>query len=154
MFTLYYLSLGYGVIIYDRYGLHQSFLQEFIDEGRIDYHSFTIFEKIFPKDFNLLTHTKKNVSSHWFFFSLFICPFLLILPPPSPSLFLPLSSAQRDNRFKYWHFVDAFLNETDSDMSYQIEKMQAHTSSSHFRHSLLPSLPSIPPLEVGDAQSG
>jgi hypothetical protein len=51
------LTLGYGVIIYDRYGLHQSYLQEFIDERRIDYNLFTIFEKIFPQKFNPHTPT-------------------------------------------------------------------------------------------------
>lgn len=63
MFVLYYMNLDYGIIIYDMYGLHQSYLQQFIDQEIIDYHSFTVFENIFPHVFNYQTYQKEYVST-------------------------------------------------------------------------------------------
>lgn len=62
MFVVYYLNLGYGVIIYDMYGLHQSYLQEFIDREVIDYHSYTVLENVFPHVFNAERHRREHVS--------------------------------------------------------------------------------------------
>jgi hypothetical protein len=66
MFVVYYLSLGYGVIVYDMYGLHRNFLEEFIMKKEIDYHPITIFERIFRDNFNRETHIKHQVILFYF----------------------------------------------------------------------------------------
>jgi hypothetical protein len=77
MFVSYYLNLGYGVVIYDIYGLHQSFLQQFIDEEVLDYHPFTVFETLFPQQFNYEKYLRDHVSQ-----TLLPHPFILSPPPP------------------------------------------------------------------------
>jgi hypothetical protein len=90
MFVLYYLNLGYGVIIYDIYGLHQSFLQQFIDEEVIDYHPFTVFETLFPKQFNLEQYQRNHVSPSS---PTSLPPSLLTLLPSLPFPCPPVPSA-------------------------------------------------------------
>jgi hypothetical protein len=48
LFAHYYYLIGFQVIIYDRYGRHQSFLQELIDSGKVWYHSYSAFELARP----------------------------------------------------------------------------------------------------------
>jgi hypothetical protein len=54
-FASYYLQLGWQVIIYDRYGRHQSFLEEFSHHSAFHYHPFTVLESIFPYLYNQTT---------------------------------------------------------------------------------------------------
>ena len=72
MFILYYINLGYGVIIYDTYGIHQPFLQEFIDMKAIDYYPFTVLEQIFPQFFNYKNYKKINVKNFLLSLSFFL----------------------------------------------------------------------------------
>jgi hypothetical protein len=52
--------------------------------------------------------------------ALLLCLFSVTFPLLSLSL--------QSDSFKYWHFFDAFINETDSDMVSQIQRMQVHLS--------------------------
>jgi hypothetical protein len=52
-FALYYLQLGWHVIIFDRYGRHREYLQEFFRYTvAFHYHPFTILELILPQIYN------------------------------------------------------------------------------------------------------
>lgn len=52
MFMKYYLTLGWKVIVYDRYGLHAREMGEFRDLPEVIYHENTFFETLFPSEFN------------------------------------------------------------------------------------------------------
>lgn len=46
-FSEYYLSLGYVVIIFDKYGLHRKFVRPFLGHLKFAYHPYTIFNLLF-----------------------------------------------------------------------------------------------------------
>mmetsp|Transcript_19819 Transcript_19819/g.28501 ORF Transcript_19819/g.28501 Transcript_19819/m.28501 type:complete len:499 (-) Transcript_19819:50-1546(-) len=73
MFIKYYTNLGWPVIIYDRYGLHADFVKDFVDSVDVIYHPYTLFESVFPHDFN---RSAVNVDDtdfkYWHFFSAFL----------------------------------------------------------------------------------
>jgi hypothetical protein len=52
MFVAHYLSLGFHVIIYDRFGLHKEFIDEFLPNKRFDYHPYTLLEVAWPASVN------------------------------------------------------------------------------------------------------
>jgi hypothetical protein len=41
LFTAYYISMGWTVLIYDRFGFHREFLAEFIGTPGVYYHPYT-----------------------------------------------------------------------------------------------------------------
>jgi hypothetical protein len=51
-FAQYYLLIGWNVIIYDRYGIHRSYLTEFINHPRLFYHPYTVLQLLFPNIYN------------------------------------------------------------------------------------------------------
>ena len=52
MFMRYYMTLGWPVIVYDRYGLHADVMTDFASSPQVIYHAHTFFEKLFPTAFN------------------------------------------------------------------------------------------------------
>jgi len=51
-FVHYYHSLGWKVIVYDRFGLHREFMQELAGLEGVDYHPFTVFQLVNPNKYN------------------------------------------------------------------------------------------------------
>jgi hypothetical protein len=47
LFSDYYLTLGYVVIIYDRHGLHRKFMKPFMGHIKFVYHPYTLFNILF-----------------------------------------------------------------------------------------------------------
>jgi hypothetical protein len=70
-FASYYLQFGWQVIIYDRYGRHRSFLEEFHYHSAFHYHPFTVLESIFPSLYNQTTASLEVIHCltfpHFFF---------------------------------------------------------------------------------------
>lgn len=58
MFAKHYSLLGFQVLIYDRYGRHQEFVQELIDTYFVIYHPFTSYEFALPEEYS--AKTSKN----------------------------------------------------------------------------------------------
>eukprot|EP01033_Poteriospumella_lacustris_P013502 gene13502-9661_t len=52
MFAAYYQSLGWRVIIYDRFGSHYTFIQDLLHLPGIDYYPFTVYELAQPSKYN------------------------------------------------------------------------------------------------------
>jgi hypothetical protein len=52
MFARYYLSMGWAVIIYDRFGAHREHLEEFLTHPRLKYFPYTMFQLMFPETYN------------------------------------------------------------------------------------------------------
>lgn len=52
MFALHYSTLGFQVVIYDRFGKHLEFVQELIDSYYVIYHPFTAYEIGLPDEYN------------------------------------------------------------------------------------------------------
>lgn len=63
--SLYYLSLSYTVIIYDRYAAHKSFILPLIHIDKFSekllYYPYTIFEKFNPSKYNPTERTKQVI---------------------------------------------------------------------------------------------
>ena len=53
MFVAHYLSLGFRVIVYDRMGLHISFIQEFFVNPYFDYYPYSMLEIAWPEAIDL-----------------------------------------------------------------------------------------------------
>jgi hypothetical protein len=52
MFAAYYLKLGYLVIIYDRFGNHRSFIQDFLSDDAFVYYPYTASQLAAPEEFS------------------------------------------------------------------------------------------------------
>ena len=52
LFANYYSLLGFQVVIYDRYGRHESYMSELIDQRKVQYHPYTAFELARPDMYN------------------------------------------------------------------------------------------------------
>ena len=52
LFVDYYYRMGWRVIIYDRFGFHQEYLESFIGLSGIDYHPYTVFQLVNPNKYN------------------------------------------------------------------------------------------------------
>jgi hypothetical protein len=52
LFSRYYHLIGFRVVIYDRYGRHESFLRDLIDAGQVLYHPYTAFQLARPDLYN------------------------------------------------------------------------------------------------------
>jgi hypothetical protein len=51
-FVKFYQLMGWHVIVYDRFGLHQEFIRELLDLQGVDYYPYTIFQITQPKKYN------------------------------------------------------------------------------------------------------
>lgn len=60
LFVKYYLTMGWTVIVYDRYGLHADVVKEFGDNLQLNYYPFTVFQELFPETYNLQQHMQVN----------------------------------------------------------------------------------------------
>jgi hypothetical protein len=56
LFVKYYLTMGWTVIVYDRYGLHADVMREFGEDVQLNYYPFTVFQELFPDRYNMQQH--------------------------------------------------------------------------------------------------
>jgi hypothetical protein len=68
MFMRYYLTLGWRVIVYDRYGLHADVMSEFSSLPEVIYHGRTVFENLFPSSFNKDIAASQQVRNMFFIY--------------------------------------------------------------------------------------
>jgi hypothetical protein len=66
MFALYWLKLGWRVIIYDRFGMHREFVESILTLAGLDYHPYTVFELAQPSVYNkeYYAHLKEKLQGH------------------------------------------------------------------------------------------
>ena len=67
LFVDYYHRLGWYVIIYDRFGFHQQYVQDFIGLYGVDYHPYTIFQMTQPKKYNAVYASKQSFEFKYFY---------------------------------------------------------------------------------------
>ena len=72
LFSRYYHLIGFRVVIYDRYGRHESFLRDLIDAGQVSYHPYTAFQLARPDLYNTDRATAE-VSTAVHCFSIICC---------------------------------------------------------------------------------
>jgi hypothetical protein len=67
LFASYYLKMGYLVIIYDRFGNHESHLHSFMDNELFEYHPFTIMQIAYPEYFTRAMATTQDTKFKRYF---------------------------------------------------------------------------------------
>jgi hypothetical protein len=52
MFVVYYIKMGWTVIVYDRFGYHREFVEELLHWSGFHYHPYTVFQLAQPDKYN------------------------------------------------------------------------------------------------------
>lgn len=66
MFVQHYLSLGWVLLIFDRFGLHKEFLQDFIDTDDVHYHPYTAYQLLYPTIYDASLASKQPQSFRYY----------------------------------------------------------------------------------------
>eukprot|EP01034_Spumella_vulgaris_P034029 gene34029-41965_t len=59
LFVAYYQIMGWRVIVYDRFGLHESFLRDLLSLPGVDYYPYTLYQLAMPSKYNQEYKTTK-----------------------------------------------------------------------------------------------
>lgn len=66
-FVDYYYRLGWYVIIYDRFGFHKQYVEDFIGLPGVDYHPYTVFQLTQPSKYNSEYAAKQSSTFKYFY---------------------------------------------------------------------------------------
>lgn len=67
LFVEFYHRLGWRVIIYDRFGFHREFVEDFIGLPGVDYHPYTLFTLTQPSKYNEAYKNKTSFELKYFY---------------------------------------------------------------------------------------
>ena len=66
-FVAYYHALGWKVIVYDRFGQHSEYVEEFVNLPGVDYHPYTVFQMVNPGKYNSEYAAKQGTDRKFYY---------------------------------------------------------------------------------------